>query len=548
MAAANIEDVLISTFSLNSLNDSKSPLIGLLGVMGMYSIKYIVQQIPIIIEFIKNSLKKKVENRMVDVLNNISVDITSNIIFERDYDSRSENHELTDSLIDLCCNLDNVKNLTHKEFFLFSPKEEFLIEKEIYGKLVNLNYNAKGSIMSISFKIYSKTLSLSKLRKWCDSVLYKYKEQKQCGIMTYKYYFNEIPNMPGTCFNQTKFITNKTLDNLFGENIENSKKRLDMFLNNKDWYVEKGIPYSLGFILYGDPGCGKTSFIKAVANVSNRHIFNIQLTKKTTVKELNDLFYNNTINVSEKGTYIKLDIPVSNRLYILEDVDCLTDIVLARKYIENRDTNVDYEKKKAEKVKRENSEELATLSHLLNVLDGVLETDGRMIIMTTNHIDKIDGALKRPGRFDSIIKFEKMSAYALDKMISHFYSNEVKIDTTEFSGCFTPAESQEILLKNLYTTENIYEDFINKKNTKTMEIATSPKIQIIEFLEEKIPDNNSIKEEIRNGEETGDSSNKETDKVCPINMLDKIPDPVTKYEGVGISKNSNSRYKSFSTL
>jgi len=37
--------------------------------------------------------------------------------------------------------------------------------------------------------------------------------------------------------------------------------KIDFFLNNKDWYDRKGIPYNLGIMLYGEPGCGKSMCI-----------------------------------------------------------------------------------------------------------------------------------------------------------------------------------------------------------------------------------------------------------------------------------------------
>lgn len=46
-----------------------------------------------------------------------------------------------------------------------------------------------------------------------------------------------------------------------------------------------------------------------------------------------------------------------------------------------------------------------SLSALLNVLDSVASQEGRVLIMTTNHVDKLDDALIRPGRVDMTIRF-----------------------------------------------------------------------------------------------------------------------------------------------
>jgi len=47
-----------------------------------------------------------------------------------------------------------------------------------------------------------------------------------------------------------------------------------------------------------------------------------------------------------------------------------------------------------------------SLSALLNILDGVASQEGRVLIMTTNHIEKLDEALIRPGRVDMTVKFD----------------------------------------------------------------------------------------------------------------------------------------------
>lgn len=47
-----------------------------------------------------------------------------------------------------------------------------------------------------------------------------------------------------------------------------------------------------------------------------------------------------------------------------------------------------------------------TLSGLPNILDGVASDGGRIVFATTNHADRLDPALLRPGRFDRRIRYE----------------------------------------------------------------------------------------------------------------------------------------------
>ena len=37
------------------------------------------------------------------------------------------------------------------------------------------------------------------------------------------------------------------------------------FVSSSQWYIDRGIPYRRGYLLYGAPGCGKSSFVAALA-------------------------------------------------------------------------------------------------------------------------------------------------------------------------------------------------------------------------------------------------------------------------------------------
>ncbi|KAF5127128.1 putative mitochondrial chaperone BCS1-B [Metarhizium anisopliae] len=130
------------------------------------------------------------------------------------------------------------------------------------------------------------------------------------------------------------------------------------------WYTQRGIPYRRGYLLHGPPGTGKSSLGSAVAGEFNLDIYIISA---PTVDDqaLEELF---------------------NRLpercvVLLEDIDAIgTD----------RQGSDKFGKK----------EKALSLSGLLNALDGVASQEGRILIMTTNHIENLDEALIRPGRID----------------------------------------------------------------------------------------------------------------------------------------------------
>merc|ERR1712186_139265 len=114
-------------------------------------------------------------------------------------------------------------------------------------------------------------------------------------------------------YQEFKFESGKSFSNVFYPEKDDVVKRLDFFSKNKEWYKKRGIPYTIGFLFYGAPGCGKTSTIKAIANHTQRHIVSVPLNKIKTAKELLNVFYNVRMNYK--------DIPLNQRLYVLEDID-----------------------------------------------------------------------------------------------------------------------------------------------------------------------------------------------------------------------------------
>jgi hypothetical protein len=243
----DIETLLMTSLSLDTLRSGDNIFKSVLLLVLMYGVKQIGSLSKVATEHMKKWCKKRVEEKMETVITNVQ----STILFTREFDSsKTADYEYIDAIIDHFCNLDSVKKLSRKQFFMFNSKDEFEVNPDIYGKLINIEMENNEQIKSVKFVIYSNTLPLSKLKLWCNSVLEKYRETQQQKLLVHKYYFNQMSRegLPGIGFTKTIFTTTKSLNNLFGVSIVEAKKRLDMFLNNKDWYVEKGIPYSLGFL------------------------------------------------------------------------------------------------------------------------------------------------------------------------------------------------------------------------------------------------------------------------------------------------------------
>lgn len=74
-----------------------------------------------------------------------------------------------------------------------------------------------------------------------------------------------------------------------------------------------------------------------------------------------------------------------------------------------------------------------TLSGLLNALDGVASSEGRIVFMTTNYLDRLDAALIRPGRVDLKEYIGYCTRFQLEQMYRRFY-NGPNVD--EFAAQF----------------------------------------------------------------------------------------------------------------
>jgi len=102
------------------------------------------------------------------------------------------------------------------------------------------------------------------------------------------------------------------------------------------------------------------------------------------------------------------------------------------------------------------------LSFLLNLLDGTLESSGRIIAISTNFPERIDSALIRPGRIDMIIEFKKCSVKILREMLESFYDRVLDEDfSEEINYKWSPAEINQILFRNFKNMEKAKDEIIN---------------------------------------------------------------------------------------
>ncbi|KAJ9582568.1 hypothetical protein L9F63_003126, partial [Diploptera punctata] len=185
-------------------------------------------------------------------------------------------------------------------------------------------------------------------------------------------------------------VQSVVLDTGVADRIINDVKE---FISNPSWYSDRGIPYRRGYLLYGPPGCGKSSFITALAGELEFGICVLNLSERG----LTDDRLNHLLSVAPQQTII-----------LLEDVDAA---FISRE--ESPQTKAAYE-----------GLNRVTFSGLLNCLDGVASTEARILFMTTNYLERLDPALIRPGRVDVKEYIGYCSREQLELMFLRFYQGE----------------------------------------------------------------------------------------------------------------------------
>lgn len=378
------------------------------------------------------------------------------------------------------------ENSFMNNLFIVTQNKKFLIDKEldIYAvanfkkdDYVNKEKKSETQVNKISIELFSYSSTIGEIKDFLDKITVNYLESIENGRFNKKYIYTLTPlNKKNNDdyitkfdnWSETLFETTRSFDNIFFDKKEEVRKKVDFFLENKDWYYEKGVPYTLGIGLHGPPGTGKTSFIKSLANYTGRNIVNVSFKSIKTKRDLDGYFFEDQYSGNNKSGSVCFD----KKIIVFEDIDCIGDIVLSRKYKHsNKHSNSKSKKEKIlgnanikdvvdtimENVDIENKktgilfakeDDAITLDDILNLWDGIRETPGRILVITSNHYHKLDTALIRPGRIDITLEMSYASHKTINDIFYHFMEERmddellVKIKP----HFYTPAEITNIIL------------------------------------------------------------------------------------------------------
>jgi len=382
------------------------------------------------------------------------------------------------------------------------------------SKLENDKTTRENILFHLRVACSSNKVNIHNIKGWLENVQKKYENYQKYELDKQKKIFTMIKKENEIEWYEENFISGKNWSNLFCTNKNMIKNKLDFFINNREWYKKRGIPWTFGILTHGPPGCGKTSLEKVFLNYLDRHGVQLNIDENTTYKDIREVFYEPYIN----GKYI----PLNNRVYIIPDIDAMGKVLLKRSKsitpsrrespgsnykscgqtnkmeIHNEDTrhitesNADnlthlnelemknqilVNENKMLQSKLSNSQNTSkssindhslqvlspetktnilensvwdlmkkksgniTLSQILNLLDGIVELDGRVLIACTNHIDRLDPALIRPGRIDCVVELGLCSHDMIKDILENFYEKKVskknieKIEEFKYSPC-----------------------------------------------------------------------------------------------------------------
>lgn len=206
-----------------------------------------------------------------------------------------------------------------------------------------------------------------------------------------------------------------TFASLFFEGKLQLVQTLDDFQHRKGKFARKRFAHRLGVFLHGPSGSGKTSIAKAVAHHTNRHLVNIHASQVKTNKEMVDLLQDLNYAVPSLGTTVELGF--SDVVLVLEGVDEIgfepADGKPRGKYTGISNSSI------------EDGADALTVLGFLTAVDGMVDTPGRMIIMTAHDASRVAPGLLRPGRTHASLDLGFMTSECTQEMIEHYLDTQL---------------------------------------------------------------------------------------------------------------------------
>ncbi|KAF8840717.1 P-loop containing nucleoside triphosphate hydrolase protein [Paxillus ammoniavirescens] len=198
------------------------------------------------------------------------------------------------------------------------------------------------------------------------------------------------------------------------------------FLKSEKWYADRGIPFRRGYLLHGVPGSGKSSLIHAIAGELMLDIYVVSLSSSW---------------ISDSTLTTLMGRVPARCIVLLEDLDAAFTRSVTRDKASNgtpdsgnnsgEESTASEQPAVSSSRHRRHKDHISdvntlSLSGLLNALDGVAAAEGRILFATTNHLERLDPALSRPGRMDVWIEFKNASKWQAEALFRNFFPSTEK--------------------------------------------------------------------------------------------------------------------------
>lgn len=211
------------------------------------------------------------------------------------------------------------------------------------------------------------------------------------------------------------------------------KKRIvnaiNQFFASREYYRSHGISHNLKILLYGPPGSGKDSIAKMIASEWNRNLYYITGGK-------DGKFIPNALTDDDDEDF-------SSPLLLISDIDKYPYLI-AEPTIDMNDASL-----KDERIRQQQQ-----FGNMINALDGVLSGDGRIIVMTTNHIEKFSEVFLRDGRVDIKEEVGFVTPEVFRKYTHDFYHYDLPEDIELVDKELTVAKLQtDVIFRKLNCDE-----------------------------------------------------------------------------------------------
>jgi len=245
--------------------------------------------------------------------------------------------------------------------------------------------------------LFSSSKSLKHIEEYVSEIIKECCRKENNTLTTYSLDVTKTEKSRSINWRQKTTTSNKTIKNTIVKDSvkENFYNDLEKFMNSEDLYKTRGISYKRGYLLHGVPGSGKSSIVAAIANEFKMPVFKLDMSIIETNDEL----------VKAETTIYDYIGPFDPHIVLIEDFD--------------RSAIFDYDKQSK-----------ITEDCILNILDGIEQTYGRLWILTANNkrpFNRVQ-ALMRPGRIDRVVEIDFCDNKQVIDILRLYFDKEAKIN------------------------------------------------------------------------------------------------------------------------